>query len=63
MWWCVCSDVCSVICSGDGVSREYDGNLDHLGCCSDALQQDWPVGVCEIVNYFKSQTLVEENYE
>ena len=23
---------------GDGVSREYDGNLDHLGCCSDALQ-------------------------
>ena len=35
---------------GDCVSREDDGNLDHLGCCSDALQQDWPVDVCEIVN-------------
>ena len=36
--------------SGDGVSREDDRNLDHLGCCSDALQLDWRVGVCEIVN-------------
>ena len=35
---------------GDGVSREYDGNLDHLGCCFDALQQGQPVDVCETVN-------------
>ena len=46
-----CGDCGDVVDSdGDGVSREDDGNLDHLGCCSDAGQQDWPVGVCEIVN-------------